>query len=68
MWPEEGTEERDMMERDMSGPVLLDRRQVGRGAEDSIRSRRNRNEHVEWMKPVDGQSNGTKSASDEHDG
>ena len=27
MWPEEGSEERDMMERDMSGPVLLDRRQ-----------------------------------------
>lgn len=27
LWPDEGTDERDMMERDMAGPVLLDRRQ-----------------------------------------
>ena len=49
MWPEEGTEERDIMDRDISGPVLLDRRQVGRrgGVGDSSRSMRNRTEHVE---------------------
>ena len=27
LWPEEGSDERDMIERDMAGPVLLDRRQ-----------------------------------------
>lgn len=27
MWPEEGTEARDLFERDFTGPVLLDRRQ-----------------------------------------
>ena len=27
MWPEEGSKQRDTMERDFSGPVLLDRRQ-----------------------------------------